>query len=295
MNSIVLQPVTITSNLGLVCQFQCEGSSGAVYQWQYRFHNQQFSDIAGQVSYMGGTFDFNNIISNQNILKWVPFTYEMYYRCKITFPDSEILYTNEVEILQGNPPDTGIYNDWYYSELHSIPDSQKWHNINKLMNAFVYRFGWSKEFASAVCGNIWAESWASPDCWESFIDNISRGYGFVQWTAAIRTIIPFCFNTYPEGQWRHNGDYQIERLYYEWQNNIEFVGYGGWAGNVHSDRAPAELAENFVRGYLRPTQAEIESSLHNRMAYSIRVFENFTAIPLIPILKKLTIEGRRNR
>ena len=95
-------------------------------------------------------------------------------------------------------------------------------------------------------------------------------------------------------QWRNNRDIQIARLQYEWNHNIEWVGYGGW-NNVHSDIAPADLADRFVLGYLRPTQAEYESSIGNRKRYAIMIFENWKNFLLIPLLKKITLQGRRHK
>ena len=44
-NSIIEQPVTAISNLGLITGFHCEGSAGATYQWQSRPHNGSFTDM----------------------------------------------------------------------------------------------------------------------------------------------------------------------------------------------------------------------------------------------------------
>ena len=286
MNSIVEQPVNATSNLGLITAFHCEGSAGATYQWQIRPHNGIFSDI-------------NNNTAQLDTLQYVPDTYEVYFRCKLTFPDSEILYTNEVEIIVGSPPNVGMFNGWYYSERYGgLNETQRWYNCNKMMNIFVNQWHWTVEAASAICGNIWAESGFSPGSWEVWPqggqENTLRGYGFVQWTDAKSTIISYANQYFPMIQWRNNGDIQISRLDYEKRNNIEWVGYGGW-NSVYLSNPPADIADDFVRGYLRPTTAEYESSIANRKRYAIMIFENYKRLPLIPILKKMTREGRRNR
>ncbi len=286
MNSIIEQPIDTISNLGLITGFHCEGSAGARYQWQIRPHNGTFSDII-------------NNTSQTDTLQYVPDTYEVYFRCKLTFPDTEILYTNEVEIIAGQPPNVGMFGGWYYSERYGgLTTTQRWHNVNRLMNIMINTWGWTPEASAGICGNIWAESGASPGSWEVWPqggqENTGRGYGFVQWTAARTTIIPYANQYYPMTQWRNNADIQVSRLNYEWQHNIEWVGHGGW-NRVYSDSAPADIADDFVLGYLRPTQAEYESSIGNRKRYAIMIFENYRRLPLIPILKKLTIEGRRNK
>lgn len=286
MNSIIEQPIDTISNLGLITAFHCEGSAGANYQWQMRPHNGTFSDII-------------NNTAQTDTLNYVPDTYEVYFRCKLTFPDTEILYTNEVEIIAGQPVNVGMFNGWYYSERYGgLNTTQRWHNINRLMNIMINQWGWTPEASAGICGNIWAESGASPGSWEVWPqggqENTGRGYGLVQWTAARSTIIPYANQYFPLVQWRNNGDIQVSRLRYEWQNNIEWVGHGGW-NMVHSDKAPADIADDFVLGYLRPTQAEYESSIGNRKHYALMIYDNYRRLPLIPILKKLTIEGRKNR
>lgn len=289
MNSILVQPTSLFTNLGLVIQFHCEGSQGASYQWQKQFYGNNWEDILVA----------DNITANTDTLTWVPDRYDIRFRCAVSFPDPETLYTDSAEITPGSPPNVGMYDGWYYSERYGgLDETQHWHNINRLMSIFVGQWHWTPECASAVCGNIWAESSASPGTWETWPlhgeEDTGRGYGFVQWTAARTTYIAYCNATFPLTQWRNNGTYQVSRLKYEWDHNIEWVGHGGW-NNVYSDIAPADLSDRFILGYLRPTQAEYERTRGNRMRLALRVYENYKRFLIIPILKKMTIEGRRNR
>ena len=286
MNSIIIQPVDTVTNLGLVTEFHCEGSGGEVYRWQYCVDGSNWIDI-------------DNSTATTDTLKWVPDTYDIQFRCRLIFQDLETLYSNAVDITPGTPANVGQFQGWYYSERYGgLNTTQRWHNINRLMNIMVVQWGWTPECSSAICGNIWAESGASPGSWETWPqygeENTGRGYGFVQWTAARTTIIPYANTYFPLQQWRNNGDIQVSRLKYEYDNNIEWIGHGGW-NSVHSDKAPADLSEDFSLGYLRMTEAEYEVSKANRMRYSIMVFENYKRLPLIPILKKITLEGRKNR
>ena len=302
MNSIEVQPQSQVSNLGLLTTFQCYGQ-GATYQWQIRKHNGTFVDANTLFQYSQSQFNLALWPSTNPTYTIAPFSYDLYYRCKLTFPDSEVLYTNEVEITPGEPATVGSYNGWFYSERYGgLNSTQRWTNADHAMTAFI-SWGWSVEFASAVVGNMWAESSMSPGAWENWPqhgqENPMRGLGLVQWTAAINTLIPYCFNTFPNTQWRNNGRYQIDRIHWEWQNNTEFTSHGGWAGNIHSIKPPGELCANFVWGYLRPTQQEGESTMTTRMRYSLMVYERYYNNPfmalLIPIMKKMTIEGRKNR
>ena len=289
MNSIVQQPTDLVTNLGLVIGFYCEGSAGATYQWQKQIYGGNWEDILVT----------DNSTARNSLLNWVPDRYDIRFRCAVSFPDPETIYSNSAEITPGSPPNTGMYDGWYYCERYGgLNQTQQWHNINRLMNIFVVQWGWTPECASAVCGNIWAESSASPGTWETWPnggeENTGRGYGFVQWTAARTTYIAFCNTTYPLQQWRNNGTFEVARLKYEWDHNTEWVGHGGW-NNVHSDLPPAELSDRFILGYLRPTQAEYEATRGNRMRLALRVYENWKQFLLIPILKKITLEGRKNR
>ena len=289
MNSITRQPQDTVTNLGLVFYLRCEGSTGATYQWQKQIYGNNWEDIDV----------LDNPTANTYELKWVPDRYDIRFRCAVSWPDPETIYSNSAEINAGSPPNVGMYDGWYYCERYGgLNETQQWFNINKLMNIFVVQWGWTPECASAVCGNIWAESSASPGTWENWPvngeENTGRGYGFVQWTAARTTYIAFCNDTYPLTQWRNNGTYEVARLKWEWDHNTEWSGYGGW-NNVHSDIAPADLSDRFILGYLRPTQAEYEATRGNRKRLTLRVFENYKRFSLIPILKKITLEGRRNK
>ena len=286
MNSITIQPVDTVTNLGLVTQFHCEGSGGEVYRWQYCTDGSTWIDI-------------DNATATTDTLSWVPDTYDIQFRCRLIFADLETLYSNAVDITPGTPANVGLFNGWYYSERYGgLNSTQRWYNINKMMNIMVNQWGWTPECSSAICGNMWAESSMSPGTWENWPqygeENTGRGYGLVQWTAAKSTIIPYANTYFPLQQWRNNGNIQVSRFKYEYDNNIEWIGYGGW-NSVHSDKAPGELCKDFILGYLRPTQEEYEATLANRLQYTLQIYENFRELPLIPILKKITLQGRRNR
>ena len=286
MNSIIQQPIDTVTNLGLVFQLYCEGSAGATYQWQSRSRWGTWADIEG------------NDTARTNLLTWVPDTYNIEFRCKLSFPDSEILYSNAVTISPGTPPNVGSYNGWFYSERYGgLNEEQRWANVYKILMSFRI-WGWTAECSAAICGNMWAESGMSPGSWEEWPsngeENTGRGYGLVQWTSAMSTIITYCNTDFPLTQWRNNGDYQVSRLKWEFDRHTEWSGYGGWS-NVYSHDEVDILCENFVYGYLRPTPEQAEATMRNRKYYSNMVYEKTKILWLIPVLKKLTPEGRRNR
>lgn len=285
-NSIVVQPVDTITNLGLVTQFHCEGSGGEVYRWQYCTDGSTWVDI-------------DNVTSTTDTLSWVPDTYDIQFRCRLIFPDLETLYSNAVDITPGEPANTGFYDGWYYSERYGgLSREEQWYNINKLMNRMVVQWHWTKECSSAICGNIWAESSCSPGNWENWPRNgeerTDRGYGWVQWTPASRTLIQYANNTFPLQQWRNSGEIQASRLKWECDNHFDWLGHGGW-NSVYSTKAPADLCEDFIRGYLRPTEEQIQATLANRMRYTLMIYEQYNAFSLIPIFKKITEQGRRNK
>lgn len=280
MSSILVQPQNVNSNYGMVESFSIVIDSFDSIQWQIKQDNYStWNDIQDAI---------------QTEYKFIVNSYVAKYRCKI-YSVETTLYSNEVQVIQiPQSGRTGFDFGYYWEEVYATGMTQdmKTYNATKFMKQLVTLWGWSKEFASAVCGNCWLECNMSPGTWESF-DNKSRGYSWVQWTPST-VLTDWCEQTYPLTQWRNNGQMALNRLKYEADNNIMYY----WQNMIHRHGDVSEMADDFCLNYLRPTPEQYEESIEARKARAVWVYNNIRVVPhgmFIWILKKMTPEGRKNK
>ena len=195
-----------------------------------------------------------------------------------------------------------IYNIdgyWTSSDL-PIDQAQQEHNARGLFTQ-LYRIGFTAGPICAMLGNIQAESGLNPGTLQGasadpIPDNntmlaFTAGAGIVQWTPAKDTIVPYAISL--SRNW-YSMVTQFLRLKYEFDNNIEFIGvtvngvYYNW--QVFYDYVPDpldpmqtinDLAEAFLRGYLRPSNPD--ATLSNRQFYSRQwysLLKDFKPLPV---------------
>ena len=210
---------------------------------------------------------------------------------------------------------TGVKNGWYWA--HSYNDMQNdWmmHNA-QLALFFLVNHGFTRVSASAMVGNMWAESHMSPGCWEEYTDHpiMTRGYGLVQWTGNVRIpdtdppqysgmnpYIYWCnYDFDPPLDWENNGYLELKRILYERENNIEFYSRPGtiWPGvgwttfsNYGADATPEtangyvnDATSMFLYNYLAP--ADPEATLANRQFHARTVYHSIKTAPLWLLVK----------
>lgn len=204
-----------------------------------------------------------------------------------------------------------IDNDWYWVNNWRVEgrlwDNEKEHNATKAMK-YLREHGFSKWAAAGIVGNMWAESFMSPGQWEfpTGTDTGTGGYGLVQWTGTPNPYIQWAEEN--DWVWEHNGDLQMQRLTFERQTNIEFVGHPpeyaiGWNGYAHIEPQEGEddydavnyAAAAFVTCYLRPAAGQIEATLSNRQYHSRYVFDHCPGDPYPPWLLFKMSERSRGR
>lgn len=111
--------------------------------------------------------------------------------------------------------DTGSIPDPTDLHWQSIPDwldsytSEKSANNAYCVASYLLTKGWSLNSVCALLGNATMESFISADLFEKGVAEDERGYGLVQWTPAVETIIPYLNKNYPD-----------------WQTNLDNDGYG---------------------------------------------------------------------
>lgn len=195
-----------------------------------------------------------------------------------------------------------IYNIdgyWTSSDL-PIDQTQQEHNARGLFTQ-LYRIGFTPGPICAMLGNIQAESGLNPGNLQGasadpLPDNqtmlaFTSGAGIVQWTPAKDTIVPYAISI--SRNW-YSMVTQFLRLKYEFDNNIEFIGvtvggvYYNWQVFYDYEVDPLDpmqtindLAEAFLRGYLRPSNPD--ATLANRQFYSRQwysLLKDFKPLPV---------------
>lgn len=180
---------------------------------------------------------------------------------------------------------------------HRLWDDEKEHNATLAMR-MLRSNKFTKWAAAGMVGNMWAESFMSPAQWENPTGPdtglLSRGYGLVQWTPAT-LYIDWAEDNDHADDWNGNGTLEIQRIFYERENHIEFFApegspYPTYGWTNFSALEPEEgetdadcvnkAAEIFVWNYLRPGADAIAATLGNRQAHSRYVFEHCPGDPV---------------
>ena len=191
-----------------------------------------------------------------------------------------------------NPHLTGTLYGWYWATAYGdLTNDQRLHNAQQAVN-ILCRNNFTHAAAAGIVGNMWAESTMSPGCWEEWTDepNMTRGYGLVQWTGNVdhSGMNPYIYWADQNGwDWENNGPLEMNRILYERDNNIEFVGSaqypGGWLTfqNIGLVEDPQTIQDDveyaagmFLYDYLRPTPEEAAATVGNRKTLAWMVYQN---------------------
>lgn len=148
-------------------------------------------------------------------------------------------------------------------------------NNAHIITAFFGLRGWTPNAIAGLLGNMQSESTINPGIWESLNeDNISGGFGLVQWTPASKyidwvsdTVYPLedgfgqliwiDEETVPSGQWVQTDDYPI--TFEEFKTSTETPEYLASAFLKNFERAGVEVEEE------RRTQASYWYSYINSL------------------------------
>ena len=190
---------------------------------------------------------------------------------------------------------------WFVNTSYSaLTADEKLNNATIFASHFYWAKGWSPVAICAILGNIDTESHINPGTIEgdpygqlednSVMVNYPGGVGLVQWTGAYN-LVQYAID---ENRDWYDGNLQKQRLEYEKDNGLEFVGQ--WVNGVYYDWNMTNMWQNvnvddmteaFCRGYLRP--ADPSGTLPNRKAsaeYWLNHFDDIKGIPSTPIIKK---------
>lgn len=174
------------------------------------------------------------------------------------------------------------HNEWqdWLSEEQSLENAQ-------LVADRLRKNGWSKKSASAVIGNMRAESSVNPNMYEfGFTIADDRGYGLVQWTPRSKFVDWAKNNGYSQDE--IEGEAQLDRLDYEAKEEIQYIPNGlqvqygmgnkynfsfkDYRSNKH-DLSVDELTEAFMWNYERPEyNAALTSLQQERQPFANRAY-----------------------
>lgn len=167
---------------------------------------------------------------------------------------------------------------WYYTDhWNGLTEDEKEHNASAAMT-LLRRGGFTIYAAAGIVGNMWAESMMNPGQWEGDTA-FSGGYGLVQWT-------PYTlYSEWAVTDWENNGPKEIERIFYEKANGLEFYPsqvYPMWTWSRFARMGPEEgqtdidsvnqAAEIFLYNYLRPSNPA--GSVANRRYHARYVYQH---------------------
>ena len=207
------------------------------------------------------------------------------------------------------------YNDWYvrtdgrigpWNVSQGDPTAAQIHNATKIYNT-LSSYGWSLSAIAGILGNMQHEStlepafiqqtnrWRLPNSAASLSDvpnsvmqnfykeyygdsNRAYGIGLVQWDGKGITrqkLVGYCENN---GYVWYDGDAQLSRLYYEYQNNLQWTTrtyYGTtwtWNNYVTNTMTPEQSARIWLGCY------EISSGLEERQRNARWWYDYFSGI-----------------
>ena len=166
---------------------------------------------------------------------------------------------------------------WITTEDTILSESESLQNAQLALNLCA-GWGWKKEAAAALCGNMRVESWVNPNIWEfGYGHSLQRGYGLVQWTPATKLTEWASTN----GLDYTNGDTHMARINYETEQNIQWgpkiygtppYNFRAFTQNQNNDTV-ATLTEYFIKFYEAPANL---SSLPERIAFANRCFNELS-------------------
>ena len=159
---------------------------------------------------------------------------------------------------------------WISKYQTILTESEAMNNAQMVANHFS---DWSPESISALCGNMWVESWINPDMYELGKEwSGDWGYGLVQWTPRSKYWDWAVGRNLPP----RNGDSQLARLDYEIDNNIQWItispymSFADFRSNK-GDWSVEFLTEAFTWCYERPRQVAGQESMAERKRFAKRV------------------------
>jgi signal transduction histidine kinase len=151
---------------------------------------------------------------------------------------------------------TGTYGEYYGSitgESEALSADEMSVNATYIYKALTAK-SWSTNAISAILGNMQAESSINAGRWQSDeVNNMSAGFGIVQWTPATKYIDWASEQGYTDYTELDN---QLTRIQYEVDNGLQWISTATYAQSftdfTKSIESVGTLAKMFLLNYERP-------------------------------------------
>ena len=155
---------------------------------------------------------------------------------------------------------TSIYGEYYGStrgnSSYLSNEDKRRVNVKAIYKALSDK-GWTINAISAILGNMQTESNFNPGIWEgNKVNNLSRGFGLVQWTPATK-YIDWCKREYGNGVDYTTLEHNIDRIIWEVDNNKQWnprksFNYMSFKDFTKSTLDVGYLTKAFMLCYERP-------------------------------------------
>lgn len=137
-------------------------------------------------------------------------------------------------------------------------------NAQYILN-YLRNRGWTKNAVCGMLGNMQTESTINPGIWQSLKENnMSGGFGLVQWTPATKYIDWANSNKLTVA----NMDSQLQRIIYEVANGIQYYATSSYnlsfSQFTKSTESAYYLACAFLHNYERPANASQDATRGNQ-------------------------------
>lgn len=157
----------------------------------------------------------------------------------------------------------GVYYGSSFNESSSLSNSQMKVNAQYITKFFVLN-GWTLNAIAGILGNMQAESSLNPGRWQSEnVNNLSGGYGLVQWTPASKYINWCNVEGFSDPSEMDNN---LNRILYEMNANEQWIATSEYNFSFKefskSTKSAEYLASAFLKCYER-AGVEVEETRRN--------------------------------
>lgn len=190
--------------------------------------------------------------------------------------EQSVIQTATVMTLNDNTPARAVSDLKYFTDVNET--STEWvYCCNRYLSKsemavnaqcildYLRCYGWTKNAVCAMLGNMERESTINPGIWQSLKENnLSVGYGLVQWTPASKYI-----NWAQSKGWAKENIYnQLQRILYEVENNnVQWQDVGNYNMTfkqfTQSNASLDWLTEVFLKNYERAGVAALTERINN--------------------------------
>ena len=160
---------------------------------------------------------------------------------------------------------SGTYGNYYgstYNSSASLNRSKQELNATYIWNA-LRPYGWTLNAVCGMLGNMQSESAINPGRWQSDrVNNMSGGYGLVQWTPATKYI-----NWLSSGADPSTMDNNLSRIKWECENNKQWRKSKQYPISFREFKVSTQsvdyLAGAFLYNYERPAKYNLDPRVRN--------------------------------